>query len=515
MIFSKQSFVVGLSMFVSLGACSSQSETEGGADAAAPADSHGKRDPDYDVVFPQQRVQTLRLVIAGSDYAAMQSDLATLIGDAGLPGGGGFPGGGFPGGGFPEGGFPGFDGGIRPPAGDGGFPPGPGGGGAIDIIGGDPIYVPVDVHFDGKAWLHAGIRYKGNSSLAASFGQGIRKLPFRIDFDQFEARWSETKDQRFYGFKKLTFASNFGDDSQVREALVAELLAEAGVPSARWAFYRVVIDVGHGDEYLGLYTAIEDPADGAMLKRLFGSKSGNLYKPDGRGADWTAFDASGFEKKTNEDEGDFGDVQRAIAALHADRSDRTAWRCTLEMTFDVGGFIRWLAANTTVQNWDTYGAMAHNYYLYGVPSDHGRLVWIPWDHNLSLGASFGFGGMGAGGRPGGTGAQTATQEFLHTNVDGSRWPLIRHVLDDPSYAERYRQELRSFLADHFVQEKVVARAAELHALVAPHVVGSRGEVDGSRTATPGAFEAAIDGPNGLASVIATRYARGEEALNAR
>jgi hypothetical protein len=107
---------------------------------------------------------------------------------------------------------------------------------------------------------------------------------------------------------------------------------------------------------------------------------------------------------------------------------------------------------------------------------------------------------------------TASQEFLHTNVDGARWPLIRHVLDEPSYADSYRQELRSFLGDQFAQANAVARARELHALVAPHVIGPDGEVDGSRTTTAAAFEAAIDGPNGLGAIIATRHTRAEEAL---
>jgi spore coat protein H len=496
--------------------CSSDPAPTGREDGGALHESHGKRDAAYDVVFQSGLVQTLRLVIAPGDYAAMQSDLVTLLGDGG--GSGGLP---------PGGGFPPIDGGLPPWMVDGGFGDGgpPGGGGAIDIIGGEPIYVPVDVQFEGKTWYHAGVRYKGNSSLASLFRQGVRKLPFRIDFDEFEDRWPETKDQRFYGFQKLTFSSNFSDDSQVREALVAKLLTESGVPAARWAFFRIVIDVGKGDEYLGLYTAVEDPGDGAMLKRIFGSKDGNLYKPDGSGADWTKFDPAGFEKKTNEKAADFSDVQRAITALHADRSNAESWRNNLDTTFDTVGFLRWLAINTTVQNWDAYGMMAHNYYLYGVPSLQGKLVWIPWDHNLSLGATIRMAGMGpgdgggfpGGGFPGGGGStsQTAKQEFLHSNVSEARWPLIRKLLDDPIYRQIYLNELASFLSGPFAPEKVIAQAGDLHALVAPHILGEHGEIDGSRTTTPTAFEAAITGPNGLAAVIGNRHARGHEALGSR
>ena len=42
------------------------------------------------------------------------------------------------------------------------------------------------VTHDGHAWTHVGMRYKGNSSLVASIGSGNGKLPFRLNFDQYE-----------------------------------------------------------------------------------------------------------------------------------------------------------------------------------------------------------------------------------------------------------------------------------------------------------------------------------------
>ena len=47
------------------------------------------------------------------------------------------------------------------------------------------------------------------------------------------------------------------------------------------------------------------------------------------------------------------------------------------------GFLRWLAVNTVIQNWDTYGKMTHNYYLYNHTTGKG-LTWIPWDNNEAL-----------------------------------------------------------------------------------------------------------------------------------
>jgi len=47
-------------------------------------------------------------------------------------------------------------------------------------------------------------------------------------------------------------------------------------------------------------------------------------------------------------------------------------------------FLKWLAINTTIVNFDTYGWVTKNHYLYQDLADNGRLVFIPWDYNLSL-----------------------------------------------------------------------------------------------------------------------------------
>jgi spore coat protein H len=104
----------------------------------------------------------------------------------------------------------------------------------------------------------------------------------------------------------------------MREALANEIFRDRGVAAPRVAFYRIVVNTGTRDESWGLYTLVEDPADPAMLASQFGGASGNLYKPDGPGADWTTFDREGFEKKTNKATADFSDIQAAIEALHAD-----------------------------------------------------------------------------------------------------------------------------------------------------------------------------------------------------
>ncbi len=200
----------------------------------------------------------------------------------------------------------------------------------------EPIAVRVSVHSSGRTWTNVRMRYKGNSSLMAATSTGNGKVPFRLDF---APDGKANSSQSFFGFRKLTFSSNFADDSQLREVLATEVLRDRGVPAARAAFYRVVVDTGEGARYWGLYTMVEDPSDGAMLDAQLGGRGANLYKPDGPAASWTRFDSASFEKKTNEGAKDFGDVMAAINALHSEMTDRSAWRAKLERVFDVDLFL--------------------------------------------------------------------------------------------------------------------------------------------------------------------------------
>ncbi len=324
----------------------------------------------------------------------------------------------------------------------------------FDGTGDVPMWAPVEIGYGGHTWWHVGMRFKGNSSLVIAWQRGIRKIPFRLDFDQFEDDYPEIRNQRFNGFKKLTFSSGFGDSSLVRDKVAADLFRAAGAAAARGAFAAVYLDAGGGPFYVGLYTVIEDPSD-AMLAWELGAAGANLYKPEGQGADWNQFLASGFRKKTNEGSG-FGDVEAAIAALHADRTDADAWRAGLERAFDVWGFLRVLAVNQTMVNWDGYGCIPHNYYLYGQPDHGGRLGWLPWDLNGSFRSAV---------RPG-----CYPQSVMLDEV-GAAWPLIRWLLDDPVYRQAYRDELAALLAGAFSPASLDPALTAAHDLVAPWVVG--------------------------------------------
>lgn len=360
---------------------------------------------------------------------------------------------------------------------------------ATDVqSGADPIYRPCSLRFEGQTWRQVGIRYKGESSLQNAWDKS-RKLPFRLDFEEFASEHPELKGQRFFGFKTLTLSSGFSDDSLIREKVVADMFRAAGVPAARTAFYRLYVDYGQGSQYFGLYTLVEVP-DTPLLMQHFQNTDGNLYKPEGGGAAFVSFDKSSFAKKSNQKKADWSDIQALFSALHAPRDDKKSWRSGLEKVFDVDGFLNFLALNTLMQNWDSYGRTSRNYYLY---ASQGRLHWIPWDHNLALmdpGNPENLMNSPGAQNPGSL--RNALSLDLSATQIGSDWPLIRYLIDDPVYSARYVAAVKTALTSTFALEATRQRYRTAHALIRPYVIGPQGEQpDATLLSSPAAFEASL------------------------
>ena len=585
---------------------SGQTASSAAGDQSASYSHSNDTAPDYAVVLPDEQVNQINISISPDNWEAVQDDMVDKYGEAGngdRTGGGN--GGGQPGGG---GGQPGnrpdggsapqmdnadnaqsitqsvslvdttnaevtptaepADGGVdtnQPPQGGGNFNPqddanrpqrnddnmgGRGNGGMMDGDDDDnPIWVDATIDFNGETWEHVGFRLKGNSSLRSSWTSGNNKLPFKLDFDQFEDDYPATENQRFYGFKQLSFSSNFADSSYLRETVAADLFRAAGVPSAQTAFYAVYVDTGDGPVYYGLYTAVE-VVDDTLIQTQFEDDSGNVYKPSGNAATFTAgsYNEAGYDKETNKKADDYSDVEALLETLNSDLrlSDASAWRAQLESVFDVDSFLQWLAANTVMQNWDTYGSMSHNYYLYHDPASD-QLVWIPWDNNQSLGT----GGGGARGNndnagqdraDGGVrpqvndnaeqvqatpqaGAQPNPGNIPNNNPGGARggmgsgstsignedvgdnWPLISYLLADEVYQQQYTEAVQHFITDAFDPDALEAELTSLHEMIAPYV---EAEQDGYTTlSNKDAFETSVDS---LVEHIRSRYQAAQEYL---
>jgi hypothetical protein len=400
--------------------------------------THGNSQQQYDVVFPQQSVNAIEITMTAAQWTAVKTNVKSIIGtDFGMAGGG-------------------------PPPG---------------TTTTDPNYIDVTLKFNGKTWKNVGFRLKGNSTLRTAWQTGNYKLPFRLNFDEFEDKYPGITNQHFHGFEEMSFSPGAKDPSLIREKSASDIFRMSGIPCARTAFYRVSIDFGSGLRYCGVYTGIELPDDN-MIKDQFGEESGNIYKPE---LNLTTFNALLFDKKNNETEANYADVQQLVSILNSNTrtTNPTQWKSQLEAIFNVNHFLKYQAINNAMVNWDSYGVMAHNFYLYNHSVK--KLTWIPWDHNEAMLGSPGITGTTGGGGPGGRMGLS-----LSMNEVTSSWPLIRYLVDDPAYLQTYKTYMKEFRNNIFTESSIHAMLDRYHALIAPFAIGTGGEQAGATYLTGGA-----------------------------
>ena len=85
-----------------------------------------------------------------------------------------------------------------------------------------------------------------------------------------------------------------------------------------------------------------------------------------------------------------------------------------------------------MQNWDTYGIMEHNYYLYNNP-DNNLLTWIPWDNNEALQ----------------DGKQGGSLNLNFSDLSSDDWPLIEYLYEDDTYKATYDAYVKATIEGPF------------------------------------------------------------------
>lgn len=364
-------------------------------------------------------------------------------------------------------------------------------------------YHRADVTINGETIGNVAIRTKGNNSLTSVASSDSDRYSFKLDFDYYDDNGN------YYGLKKLCLNNNYGDSSNMREYISYQILKEMGIPVPGCSYSHITIN---GEEW-GLYLAVE-AIDEVFLATHFADATGDLYKPDGTGADlvYRGEDISaytGLNLKTNEETSDGSEILALMQALESGEG--------LEEVLDVDEVLRYLAVNVALANYDSYlGGTTHNYYLY---EENGIFSILPWDYNYS------FGGFGGGAvdiyepannsMGGGKGARLEDKEpveekaepmeergmpaensIKHSETEDSAGdrngrkeqsftpqesmeggpfggsgekPLVTTLLENEEYLARYETYLEEIASTYFSEDYMAALVQKTHDLIAPYV----------------------------------------------
>lgn len=219
--------------------------------------------------------------------------------------------------------------------------------------------------------LTVGIHVRGNTSRDAG------KKSFELSFNTY------VQGRKYRGLEKMKLNGEHNDVSILRSKLANELCVQAGIIAPRTSYVKLFIN----NVYKGLYINVEHTDDEFIQKRFPNDHTGNLFKCS-YGSDLTYHGAGAgyyqnmYELKTNEISNDYSGLIYFINILN--NSTPTNFVCDIQEVFDVDSYLRTLAMEILMGQWDGYAYNKNNFFLYERPSD-GKFIFIEYDLDNTFG----------------------------------------------------------------------------------------------------------------------------------
>lgn len=278
------------------------------------------------------------------------------------------------------------------------------------------------------------IRPRGNTSLDSL------KKSFKVKFNEF------VPGREFHGLEKINLNGEHNDPSIIRSKLSMDLFRKMGVAAPR--AHHVHLIINDGSDVDGVFINVEQ-IDDEFVDCWFGNNDGNLYqctyknaRADLRyvapGLPATYQNLGGGEtyaEENNEESPDYTDLADFIDFVN--NSDDPTFAAGIVDRLNVDSFLRAMAVDVVIGQWDNYWYGANNYYFYH-NSDTDAFEFLPYDYDNSYGVDF-FGidwasrplaNWGAGG---------------YGSVSGNLPPLIARILNIPEYEAQLRRYVREIV----------------------------------------------------------------------
>lgn len=223
---------------------------------------------------------------------------------------------------------------------------------------------------------NVGFRLRGNTSRTAA------KKSFKISFNTYESG------RKYKGLEKMNLNGEHNDPSIVRSKMGWDLARQMGIVATRSNHVELYIN----GAYRGLYLNVEH-LDEEFVERRFGNKNGNLYKCiypadlDYKGANPDLYKEvfwgrRAYQLRTNTAEDDYSDLAHFIDVLN--NTDSDDFVCELEQVFNVQDYLKAMAFDVLIGNWDGPLYNKNNFYLYHNQATN-RFEYLPYDIDNTFG----------------------------------------------------------------------------------------------------------------------------------
>lgn len=285
-----------------------------------------------------------------------------------------------------------------------------------------------------------GFRARGNTSLAS------QKKSFKVDFNRFIAA------QKFQGLEEMNLNGEHNDVSIMRTYLAQHLMRGAGVPSSRTSYIQLYVN----NEYKGLYINLEYIDDEFLDLRFPGQANGNLWKcAYGADLNWWGANPSSYQDvydlKTNQDSADYTALVHFIDVLN--NTPASSFVCAIQEVMDVDLFLRTIALEILMGQWDGYAYNKNNYFLYQRESD-GKMVYLSYDLDNTFGIDW-------------FGINWALRNVYNWAPSNQARPLYSKLLAVPYFRDRFTYHLTDILSTVWDVTSLQAELVQKQQLISP------------------------------------------------
>ena len=318
-----------------------------------------------------------------------------------------------------------------------------GGADCLDSPAGDIFtWFEATVSVDGESHTQVGVRKKG------FFGSLSKVKPaLKVRFDKFI-------DGQLLGdaMKRLTLNNAQQDPSMLNTCMAYHIFAAAGLPAPRCNFATVAVN----GENLGLYVHVESMKT-AFLERNFSDPSGNFY--EGTVSDFRPEWRGTFQKKTNEEDADWSDIDAVVVAL---QDPSPAGLEALAAAIDLDSFLTFWATEVLIGHWDGYAGNRNNFYVYREPD--APFVFMPWGADQVF-----------------TSTDGPFDDFVSPPAVMAHGAIAHRLYREDATRVTYAARLKQLLDTVWNEEELLSLADEMAAIVQQHALAKR-RADAARDA---------------------------------
>ncbi len=341
----------------------------------------------------------------------------------------------------------------------------------------DEEYYPCDVVIDGETFPNVGIRTKGHSSNQFIYQAKRDKYSFRIKMDKYN------KYQNYHGLTEFCMNNMYSDPSCMRDILCYNVMYELDACAPVCAYTDMYLN----GSLFSFYFLCEQP--GTTLGERYATRDDSvLYKAADFGSSYDCtfakdMDLRNFEVKFGEDE-NLTHITEIVNAINRVTPQDYKF---IEEILDVPSWLKGFAVNAVLCNYDSYnGMMPHNFY---VEYNEGKMYYIGWDYNLSLGN---FMDNGA-----------SVNSDINTGMyqaDEKRRPMLTKLLAVPEYKKLYDGYVMQIVNYYSDPEKTVNGFASLirsHVKADPRFLFTADQFESNIAKSPNGLQVSNQNPGGM------------------